>query len=152
MATLPFLVLAFWSRAWLGRWALLPIAAVLAWTWLNPRLFVPPARTDSWASKATFGERIWLERERNRLPERYRRWPHVLNAVSALGMVGVIWGVVTLSLWPTLIGGAISIGAKLWFVDLMVRLYGEVGHTDPRYAAWLRSASEGSRRDARDGP
>ena len=46
MATLPVLLLALWSRAWIGWWALLPVAAVLVWTWLNPRLFPPPRTTD----------------------------------------------------------------------------------------------------------
>ena len=36
---LPLLVAAIWSRVWIGRWALLPTAAVVLWAWLNPRLF-----------------------------------------------------------------------------------------------------------------
>ncbi len=31
-AALPLLALALWSRVWIGWWALLPVAAALAWT------------------------------------------------------------------------------------------------------------------------
>ena len=42
--TLPVLVLAVWTRAWLGWWALAPVAATVLWIWLNPRLFPRPRR------------------------------------------------------------------------------------------------------------
>jgi len=35
---LPLLILSLWSRAWIGRWSILPIAAALLWLWLNPRV------------------------------------------------------------------------------------------------------------------
>ena len=36
------LVVAIWSRAWIGWWSLVPIGIVLAWTAINPRVFPPP--------------------------------------------------------------------------------------------------------------
>lgn len=36
VATLPLLAVAIWSREWIGWWALLAVAAVALWTWLNP--------------------------------------------------------------------------------------------------------------------
>ena len=50
-ATLPLLALACWSRAWIGWWAALPLALLLAWLWLNPRAFPPPRRWDAWMSR-----------------------------------------------------------------------------------------------------
>ena len=62
VSILPMLAIAVWSREWIGWWALLPIGAVLLWTWLNPRLFPPPASTANWMSKGVMGERVWLMR------------------------------------------------------------------------------------------
>jgi hypothetical protein len=42
---LPALVLAIWSRAWLGWWSLVPIALAVLWMWMNPVSFhlrLPP--------------------------------------------------------------------------------------------------------------
>ena len=33
---LPFLIIAFWSRLWLGWWAVITVALALLWTWYNP--------------------------------------------------------------------------------------------------------------------
>jgi hypothetical protein len=40
-AAIPLMILAIWSRVWLGWWSPVPIAAVIAWLWLNPRVFAP---------------------------------------------------------------------------------------------------------------
>jgi hypothetical protein len=40
---LPALIIAFWSRLWLGWWAVIPVALALLWTWYNPRIFPAPA-------------------------------------------------------------------------------------------------------------
>lgn len=53
ITTLPLLCLAVWSRAWWGWGALLPVFAVLCWTWLNPRLFPPPTNERAWMTKGT---------------------------------------------------------------------------------------------------
>jgi hypothetical protein len=34
--SLPLLVLAGWSRLWLGWWALVPVGLALFWLWVNP--------------------------------------------------------------------------------------------------------------------
>ena len=44
------LTAAIWTRAWIGWWSLVPVAAVLVWTMINPRVFPPPQRFTSWAS------------------------------------------------------------------------------------------------------
>src|SRR3954467_6144112 len=85
VATLPLLVLAAWSRAWLGWWALVPVALVLLWTWWNPRLFPVPLSTDNWASKGVMGERVWLNRDAVPIPGHHRLVPHALTAVAAAG-------------------------------------------------------------------
>jgi len=120
---LPLLVLAFWSRVWLGWWALVPVAGALLWTWINPRLFSKPESTDNWASNAVLGERVWADRDRNPVPEYHRRVPTILSAVSGLGLLFVIWGVYSLEIWPTIFGITVVYLGKLWFLDRMVWLY-----------------------------
>ena len=56
-AILPLMVLAIWSRFWIGWWALAPVAALAVFAMVNPRLFPPPRNPDNWASRATFSPR-----------------------------------------------------------------------------------------------
>jgi hypothetical protein len=133
----PALILAAWSRAWLGRWAVVPFGAATLWTWLNPRLFEKPASTDNWASKAVLGERVWMNRDAVPLPPRYRTFPIVLNGLSAAALLVAIWGLVRLSAWPTFLGAALAVALKTWFLNEMVRLYGEMHEATPEYRSWL---------------
>src|SRR5690606_18259311 len=134
---LPALIIAVWSRTWLGWWALLPVVLSLLWTWLNPRLFSTPRSTDNWASKGVLGERVWLNRNVVPVPQRHRIVPNVLSGVAALGALPVIWGVVTLTVWPTLFGAVLIYLGKLWFIDRMVWLYEDMSEATPEYQRWL---------------
>lgn len=134
---LPALILAFWSRVWLGWWALIPIALAVFWTWVNPRLFPVPRSTDNWASKAVLGERVWMNRKEVPVPERHRTVPNLLSGVAAVGSVFVIWGVVALAAWPTLLGATLVYASKLWFLDRMVWLYEDMREATPEYRRWL---------------
>jgi len=133
----PLIVLAFWSRAWLGRWSAAPVALSLLWNWLNPRAFGRPASTDNWASRAVLGERVWMNRKVVPVPEHHRVLPNVLSAVSAVGGVFVIWGLVRLKGWPTLFGAALVYLGKVWFLDRMVWLYEDMKDATPEYREWL---------------
>jgi|SRR5690625_1013881 len=136
---LPLLIIAFWSRTWLGWWSLLPIAAAFLWTWLNPRLFSKPKSMDSWAAKGTLGERVWLNRDNIPVPEHHRKVPNILSAISTVGAVFVIWGVIDFAIWPTLFGAVTIYLSKLWFVDRMVWLYDEMKDVIPEYSSWQTS-------------
>lgn len=131
MVTLPLLILAIWSRAWIGWWSLLPIAAAVLWTWLNPRVFPEPRSTNNWASKAVLGERLWLNRKNVPIPEHHRLAPHLLILASAAGVPLLVWGLWALAVWPTLLGLVLIAGAKLWFVDRMVWLYEDMNTSSP---------------------
>ena len=127
---MPLIVLAIWSRAWIGWWSLVPVALVVAWLLLNPRLF-PPARDDrSWMSRGVFGERLWVRRSEHPVPERHRRVPVVLNALSALSALLLAYGLVVLEPWPTLAGAVLSVTFKMWFVDRMALLYEDAVRQD----------------------
>jgi hypothetical protein len=141
---LPLLVLAFWSRAWIGWWAVVPVAAALLWTWLNPRLFPPPRSFDHWTSESVLGERVWLNRDAVPVPVHHRRAPNVLSAVGGVGALFVLWGVLTLGVWPTLFGAALVYLGKLWFLDRMVWLWRDTRDTREEYREWtLRRDAEG---------
>lgn len=126
MSCLPLLSLAVYSRAWIGWWSLAAVVAALAWTWGNPRLFAPPERMDSWASRGTLGERLFLDRNTNPVPAHHARAAHVLAALSALGLAPLAWGLAVLDPWAVCAGLAMVILCKLWFVDRMVWLYEEM--------------------------
>lgn len=133
---LPLLVLSLWSRAWIGWWAVVPVALSLLWTWYNPRIFPPPASLDSWASQAVLGERAWLNRDLVPVPAHHRTIPLLLSAVSGLGMVIALGGVALLDPWPALFGILLVYAGKLWFLDRMVWLWQEMRDATPEYRSW----------------
>ncbi|WP_435020382.1 DUF6653 family protein [Tundrisphaera sp. TA3] len=142
VATLPLWILAVWSRAWIGRWAVAPVALLALWTWWNPRLFPAPASTDNWASKGVMGERVWLDRDRVAIPRHHRLVPRILAAVAAIGGILLIWGLAELAIWPTLLGMALAFLGKLWFVDRMVWLYEDMKDATPEYRGWASPADD----------
>lgn len=135
---LPLLSLAIWSRTWLGWWSLVLIAVVLFWTWWNPRAFGPPRSTDRWASRGTFGERVFLNRHVIPIPEHHLIWAKGLTLVSAIGVVPWVYGLWAFDSSSTLLGLALIIGGKTWFVDRMVWLYQDMSDADPTYQSWIR--------------
>ncbi|MFT5510199.1 MAG: hypothetical protein ACI89J_003291 [Hyphomicrobiaceae bacterium] len=137
VATFPLLAFAIWSRAWIGWYALIPIAIALLWVWINPRLFPPPKSTDNWMSKVVMGERIWLNRSKIPVPAHHVRMANLLTAVSAIGVVPFIWGLWAFEIWPVVFGMMLSILAKLWFGDRMVWLFDDMKNVSEEYQSWL---------------
>ena len=123
---LPLIVLAVWSRIWLGWWSLLPIALTLFWTWYNPRAFPPSTRSEGWAFKGTRGERLFLDRKRVPIPRHHEDMGKILTALAALGGAVLLYGLVFLNAWATVCGLSTTIIAKTWFVDRMVWLHDDV--------------------------
>lgn len=136
-AILPLIALAVWSRIWIGWWALLPLLLTLVLVWWNPRAFAPPGRSDSWASRGTFGERVFLNRKAVPIPDHHCRWAIGLTWASAAGVPVFVYGLWMLDPWATLLGIVVIVGAKTWFVDRMVWLYDEMKDADPDYRRWL---------------
>lgn len=128
---LPLLVLAIWSRIWLGWGSLVPVLLVLIWTWLNPRLFGPPQSIDNWMSQGIMGERIWLARKREPIPDHHARATLTLNIINAAGCILLVAGVWSFDIGLTLAGLITSMGAKLWFLDRMVWLKADLSPDQP---------------------
>jgi hypothetical protein len=133
---LPILVIAFWSRLWLGWYAAVPVALALLWTWYNPRIFPAPASLDHWASKAVMGERVWLNRDRVPVPEHHRAVPHILSGIAGTGMLLVFWGVFAFDPWPALSGMVLVYCGKLWFLDRMAWLWEDMKDAT-EYRRWM---------------
>lgn len=136
---MPLMSLAFWSREWLEYYSLLPIALSFVWVWVNPRVFGAPSSTNNWASMGTFGERIYLERKTNPLPEHHVLPTTFLQIMSGLGMPIFIYGLYSLNIWALVLGNLWVMVFKAWFVDRMVWLYSDMKETKPEYLSWLKS-------------
>jgi hypothetical protein len=130
------LVIAIWSRAWIGWWCLVPIGIVVVWTMVNPRVFPPPRSLDHWASRAVLGETAWGRRSQTPVPKRHRVAPVVLSVISAAGVPFLAGGLVVLDPWITAFGLAVQMAGKMWFLDRMALLYDDVssaaGEVRPR--------------------
>lgn len=130
VSILPLLALAVWSREWIGWWAALPIGAVLTWTWLNPRLFPPPASTDNWMSQGVLGERIWILRDKDVSVSHHAPVIKTLTIATATGSILLVAGLIVLNLTLTLIGLTVAMLTKLWLLDRMVWVYRDCDTSD----------------------
>ena len=67
----------------------------------------------------------------------HQRVPNFLNSIAAVGGAFIIWCVVVLNLWYALFGDMLVTLGKLWYIDRMVWLYGEMKDANPEYRSWL---------------
>ena len=134
-SVLPIIVLAFWSRVWIGWWYLVPAIISLAWMFLNPIFFNKAKSTKNWASKAVLGERVWANRDKIAVPEYHNNVPKILNIISSVGMGLSIYAIVVLSVWPAILGIALAYLGKSWYLDRMVWIYEDMKHI-PEYRKW----------------
>lgn len=121
-AAIPAFILAVWSRVWLGGWALVPVAVVMAWLILNVFVFPPVDNPISWVSKGIYGEQLWLK-QRKKLPRHYdiaQRWLIVLGVI---GMSLIVVGLVILNTWLCAMGCIVVTLAQLWRIDRFSLLY-----------------------------
>ena len=121
---IPLMILAIWSRVWLGRWCLVPIAAVIVWLWLNPRVFAPVENPTGWAAKGIYGEKLWLM-DRPRVPAGYRAVLRFLIGVAGLGFAILAFGLIMLEVWPTVFGASLIVLGQLWRIDRLGLLFEE---------------------------
>jgi len=137
-AVVPLLVLAVWSRVWIGWWSVLAVVATLVFMVVNPLLFPVPRSTRNWASKGVLGERIWGERTTVTLPPQFRstRVAWVTALWQVLGLAVLAYGLVRLDLVATLAGMALVQCAKAWYIDRAVLLFEDMKTRHPEYAAW----------------
>jgi hypothetical protein len=121
-AAIPAMILAIWSRAWIGWWALMPVVGVIIWLELNPHVFPGITEPRSWAAKGIYGEWLWL-REPSSVPPGLRAVLRWLLIAALAGIVLVVWGLVQLQLWPTILGATLIFLAQLWRIDRLGLFY-----------------------------
>ena len=136
--TLPMILMALWSIKPAGLAAWLFLALVMAWTWINPRLFSVPKNTNNWASKVTFGERIWLNRNQQTIPRHHAISAILLSLGSGAGFLSSAYAAYQHVLIIALLGGMISWISKMWFCDRMVWLFEDMMDANPNYRSWLK--------------
>jgi hypothetical protein len=136
LVILPLLTLAIWSREWIGIYCLIPIALMMFWTWINPRFFGKPKTTKHWSSKAVFGERVWLNKKEHPLPKHHTKAILILNIITGAGLPVLGWGLYALNVWACLLGLAVIIFGKMWFLDRMVWIYEDMKVHSKKYSSW----------------
>lgn len=135
---LPVILISIWSIKPCGWWSIAIIALAIFWIWINPRLFSPPKNTNNWASKVTFGERVWLNRSTQPIPKHHAQWALSLSIISGMGFFIAIIGAYHNILFPTIAGGLIGWFGKMWFCDRMVWLYENMQDKNSEYQSWQR--------------
>lgn len=121
---IPLMILAVWSRDWIGWGCLAPIALVAAWLFLNTRVFAPIENPVAWSSRGIYGEGLWVSGTASVTPE-HRRLNRLLMAVGITGFLLIGYGLSALEIWPTLFGVTILTLGQLWRIDRFARLFDE---------------------------
>jgi hypothetical protein len=124
-AAIPAMLLAIWSRTWLGWWCLVPVAAVVVWLWINPHAFPAIERPTSWAARGIYGEKLWLL-HRDLVPAGHKAVLRLLVVVGTAGFALLIWGLIALDGWPTVFGASLVVLGQLWRIDRFGLLYDEI--------------------------
>ena len=86
----------------------------------NPVFFKKARSTNNWASKSVLGERVWMNRDTIDVPQIHKTAKKILDAISSVGMLLSILAIITLSIWPAILGVALAYLGKSWYLDRMV--------------------------------
>jgi len=129
-ATLPFLILAIWSRVWIDWYSLIPIILLIIWLKMNPTQFKNPKNLDNWGSKSVLGEKYWSERKMKSVPKQHNTPVLILTILQAIGGIILIVGLWKLDISLIIIGTIIIYMAKMWFLDRMVWIFENMKNED----------------------
>ena len=136
-SVLPFIVISFWSRVWIDWWCLIPGLLSILWMFFNPILFQKAKSTKNWASKAVLGERVFLNRDKIKIPQKHITPLHtLLNTISSLGLLLAIWSIVYYSVIGAVVGVSLAYLGKSWYLDRMVWLYEDMKNDNEVYKSW----------------
>jgi len=122
---LPMLIISMWSRVWIGQWSLILVLITLAWIWFNPRLSPSKKTKNLWAIQAILGERLWLNRHKNYIPQHHFFVITALQIIVIVSFVTCLAGIIILSPWITFFGLSMTYVGMCWFLDRMVWLYND---------------------------
>ncbi|MDS0292989.1 DUF6653 family protein [Halogeometricum luteum] len=100
------------------------LLATLAFVAVNPVLFPPPERTDSYLSRIVLAEREWLREDGGTMGTDY---PNVLNVLNAAATLYALVSALRRDRRGTVLGTLCAMAFKLWWVDAVVRETGVTG-------------------------
>ena len=104
----------------------------------EPSRLRPPQDLNNWGSKVTLGERVWLNRVQVPIPAQHAKMAWITSVLIFPGIAILAYGLYALSIWPTVLGTALVILAKVWFCDRMVWLYEDMRKENAVYASWVQ--------------
>ncbi|MCZ4372573.1 hypothetical protein O4H50_12275 [Vibrio diazotrophicus] len=137
---IPLFTVTLALREVLGWWTLVVLLLVSFWTWLNPRIFQAPKKTNNWASMGTFGERIYLNRYKEDLiPLHHLQMCRIIMVLQMIGIPFWIFSFYTTSYELMFLSMLWLMFTKTWFVDRMVWVYQDVKNLNSVYHSWLRT-------------
>lgn len=122
---LPILIIAMWSRVWIEQWSLLLVLITIIWIWFNPRISPNKKPKSIWAIQAILGERIWLNRHDNLVPEHHYFVITALQIIVSVSFLTCVAGMIILSPCLTFFGLLMTYTGMCWFLDRMVWLYND---------------------------
>ncbi len=123
-SVLPLFILAGLLREWSVWLSILAMVMAVVWMFLNPILFPKPVSLKSWATQSVLGEQIYLNRDKEPLPEHHQLPLFViLHLTSTFGLILAVWGVYQYDIQLCILSTLITYLAKSWFLDRMVWLY-----------------------------
>lgn len=136
-SVLPIIIIAFWSRIWIGWWCLIPGVLSFIWMFFNPVIFNKPRSTKNWASKAVLGERVFLNRDNIKIPCHHKVSLYkILNGISSIGYFLAVWSIIFFSKWGAVLGVTMTYLGKSWYLDRMVWLYEDMKNENEIYRSW----------------
>jgi hypothetical protein len=120
--------LSVWSRVLTNPLVYVPVwnrsvaqaVPVALWFALNPRLFPPPKDDSAWATRAVFGEQLWIKGSKVSIPM-------ALNTTSGVCFAVGLRAAYRRRLSPLIACGVLALGFKMLFLARMVHLYDERG-------------------------
>ncbi len=130
-ATLPFIIVAIWSRVWYGWYCLIPITILIIWIIINPTLFDKPKSFNNWGSKCVLGERYWSNRTKVPVPLHHHQVVFTLTILQTIAGIILMIGLWKLEANLTVIGAISVYLTKMWFLDRMVWITEEMKDKHP---------------------
>ena len=137
MAAPALITAAIWSKVWLDTaFVVLLVAGIVLFLLRLPK-FVPfKGRTESWAEKASFGERIWLNRLLIPIPQDINQRLTILHLVFWSGTLIAILGAVTSSPILSVTGLIVAYATQVVCLRKLIDLYILMKDKAPLYRFW----------------
>ncbi|MES0882336.1 DUF6653 family protein [Roseibium sp. SCP14] len=128
---------AIWAKLVVGGvFSMILLASVLLFLFKLPSIFSGRNQKDNWAQRASFGERIWLNRILIPIPADVNQRITILYLVFWTGTLIAILGAVSSSLLLSATGLLVAYAAQGVCLGKLIGLYNEMKEKTPLYRFW----------------